>query len=344
MGGLIELDGSQGEGGGAMLRVALGMGEATGKAFRMKNIRAGRPQPGLKQQHLVGIRALQELTGAKVNDARIGSEEILYVPGGKPKMSIEINAETAAPASLILQSIIPTIVAHGKKCIITMTAGTDVAWSPQIDYFANVFAPNISSLATITMKMTKRGYFPKGQGQLVVTVAPKREKKPLQLLERGPLLRFGGKSHAAFALELNRVASRQMQAARIYLENNYTEHYGNYLIDLFSEYHDTESIGSGVTVWAEFKHSRLGADKLGERDLLAEKVGEAAAKQLLDFVEQDGVVDSWMGDQLIPYLALYGGEFTTTEITAHTKANIAVCEAFMEERFTMAGNRITLKK
>ncbi|MBR9702434.1 RNA 3'-phosphate cyclase, partial [Candidatus Woesearchaeota archaeon] len=119
---------------------------------------------------------------------------------------------------------------------------------------------------------------------------------------------------------------------------------GNYLIDLFSEYHDTESIGSGITVWAEFKNVRLGADKLGARDLSAEKVGESVAKQLLSFVEQDGAVDSWMADQLIPYLAIYGGEITTTEISNHTKTNIAVCENFLEQKFQIENNKISLKK
>ncbi|MDP7976355.1 MAG: RNA 3'-terminal phosphate cyclase, partial [TACK group archaeon] len=49
---MIELDGSLGEGGGQMLRTALGLSAVLGKPFFMKHIRAGRARAGLQNQHL----------------------------------------------------------------------------------------------------------------------------------------------------------------------------------------------------------------------------------------------------------------------------------------------------
>ena len=47
----VVIDGSQGEGGGQMLRTSLSLSAAYGKPFEMLNIRANREKPGLKRQH-----------------------------------------------------------------------------------------------------------------------------------------------------------------------------------------------------------------------------------------------------------------------------------------------------
>ena len=54
---MIALDGSQGEGGGQILRSALALSLVTGTPFRIDNIRAGRPRPGLMRQHLTAVEA-----------------------------------------------------------------------------------------------------------------------------------------------------------------------------------------------------------------------------------------------------------------------------------------------
>ncbi|MGZ4857113.1 MAG: RNA 3'-terminal phosphate cyclase, partial [Methanobacteriaceae archaeon] len=71
---MIEIDGSYGEGGGALLRVSAALSVLTGNPIHIQNIRAGRPQPGLMPQHLNAILALQKLSEAGVNGLKIGSE------------------------------------------------------------------------------------------------------------------------------------------------------------------------------------------------------------------------------------------------------------------------------
>ncbi len=56
--GIIEIDGSEGEGGGQMIRTALAMSAITRIPVNIHNIRANRPRPGLANQHLTGARAI----------------------------------------------------------------------------------------------------------------------------------------------------------------------------------------------------------------------------------------------------------------------------------------------
>jgi RNA 3'-terminal phosphate cyclase (ATP) len=54
---MIEIDGSQGEGGGQMLRSSLSLAICTQQPFRIFNSRAKRDPPGLKRQHLTAVKA-----------------------------------------------------------------------------------------------------------------------------------------------------------------------------------------------------------------------------------------------------------------------------------------------
>jgi RNA 3'-terminal phosphate cyclase (ATP) len=47
---ILTIDGSQGEGGGQVLRSSLAMSLVTGRPFVIENIRAGRKKPGLMRQ------------------------------------------------------------------------------------------------------------------------------------------------------------------------------------------------------------------------------------------------------------------------------------------------------
>ena len=54
---VIEIDGAHGEGGGQIVRGALGLALATGRGFNLRNVRGGRARPGLLRQHLTAARA-----------------------------------------------------------------------------------------------------------------------------------------------------------------------------------------------------------------------------------------------------------------------------------------------
>ena len=65
----ILIDGSEGEGGGQILRSSLALSAITGRPFRIENIRSARSKPGLMRQHLTAVNAAREVSEAGLEHA-----------------------------------------------------------------------------------------------------------------------------------------------------------------------------------------------------------------------------------------------------------------------------------
>src|SRR3989338_5676512 len=170
---MITLDGSYGEAGGQILRTALALSVITQKPFTISNIRSKRPQPGLKAQHLEGVRALQELCDAEVTGAELGSTALTFQPHEIKKKQLLIDVKTAGSITLILQALLLPCVFAKKQITLTIKGGTDVSWSPQFDYWKEVIVPYYRNYAEIIPRLQKRGYYPKGGGEAEVKIKPK---------------------------------------------------------------------------------------------------------------------------------------------------------------------------
>lgn len=351
---MIKLDGSYLEGGGQILRTALALSVLTQKPFTVDKIRANRSEPGLKQQHLIGVRAIRDLCDGVVEGAQIGSPQITFYPrkiGKGVEMTLDI--ETAGSITLLLQTLLLPCMFSGKRFQLTLKGGTDVSWSPQYDYFANVVFPQFLRYGAGTVSLKKRGYYPKGQGEVFLDVKKKilfenivsgvassfSAVRPLMLLERGTLVKIAGVSHASADLAEARVAERQVQAATAHLLK------WKVPVEIVSSYGNTASTGSGITLWAIFTGNssdadtidpiRLGSDVLGEKNKRAEVVGEECALQLSAALSCGAPVDKHLADQLIPLLGIVGGEIAVEEITNHTLTNMYVVEQFLGVKFVV---------
>ena len=326
---MIVIDGSYGEGGGQILRTAVALSVITGKAVKIVNIRANRPNPGLRPQHLHGILALKELSNAKVKGAQVGSTVLEFVPGEAEAKHIRVPIKTAGSITLVLQALLPAMAFTGGS--FEITGGTDVPWSPPVDYLKHVTLFALEKMGIkASIEIKRRGHYPRGGGLVVGRVEPWEGRKPLIALEWEGIERFAGISHATNLP--THVAERQAKAAEDRLRELYSAP-----VEIKREISRSLGPGSGIVVWAETDSLRLGGDALGKRGKPAEVVGREAADELLEALTTRAAVDKFLGDQLIPFLVFAGGKIRVAEITNHLVTNVWVVERFFGKVFEVEG-------
>jgi len=334
---VIEIDGAYGEGGGAILRQALGLAVYAGRAVRISRIRAARTPPGMKAQHVSAVAAVAAISAARVDGAMIASTQLVFEPGPPRSGTYTFDIGTAGAATLVLQSLLLPCLCRAGDFDLKIVGGTDVPWSPAADYLGSVTLPALRHFGEAHLRVARRGYYPKGGGRLEARLVGSRSPyTPVALLEAGPLIAVHGRSHAARILAPRRVAERQADAARSALAALSVP------VEIATEYGDAYNAGSGITLWAQTAGAAaLGASALGARGKRAEDVGREAARVLTRELTAGAAVDRYLADQLTPFLAVAGGSLLTSEITLHARSNIYVAETILGAAFEIDGGRLT---
>ncbi|WGI17539.1 RNA 3'-terminal phosphate cyclase [Methanonatronarchaeum sp. AMET-Sl] len=315
----MEIDGSYGEGGGQVVRTSLALSSVFGEPIKLMNIRAGRSNPGLSYQHLSCVKLMKRLTNAEVNGDRLRSTELFFKPTEKPGGDIEIDIGTAGSITLLLQCLLPTLHVSNEIRVYAV-GGTDVKWSPPIDYLINVTKPILSKYGLeFDLDLIKRGYYPKGGGEVRFT-ASNSDLNPFDIDCERPQ-KIMGISHCG---NLPRhIAERQANSAEKQLKK----------LDIPIEIKveqttDVMGKGSGIVLWST-EGCRYGSSALGEPGKPAEKVGKEAGEKLIKQIKEIGAVDKYSGDQILPIVGLSGGSYTTTKLTTHTKTNAWLVNQFI---------------
>ncbi|HIG98248.1 TPA: RNA 3'-terminal phosphate cyclase [Candidatus Woesearchaeota archaeon] len=360
---MLGIDGSYLEGGGQILRTSLALSCLTLQSFEIINIRKGRPNPGLQPQHLACIKALEEFCNASSEGAEVGSQRVVFCPGKPQSRPLSVDIGTAGSVTLLLQALLlPTLFAPGKVRF-KLTGGTNVSYSPPVEYFSAVLLPQLSRFAKFECSLLNCGYFPKGNGRLELGIKPvfhldsydnfadfqkavSLELPPIAISERGRILKVSGISHASSDLRKADVAERQARAAKSALLLQFNKLGINCPISIQSEYSAALSTGSGISLFAHFAAIGkdepdgfhpviLGSDALGERSKRAEEVGQEAAAGLIKEIISGACVDHYLADQLVQFLAITGGKIQTSEITSHCRTNVFTVQQFLGSRFAI---------
>ena len=331
---MIEVDGAHGEGGGQLLRMAVALSALTDTPVRVVRIRADRPTPGLAAQHVTAIDAVAKLCGGEVAGLAVGSSTIEFRPGGglvPGRFSFDVG--TAGSVTLILQAVLPVAAAAGGPVRVRLVGGTDVRWSPPIDYFGRVFLPLIRRLgAHVDVEVLRRGYYPRGGGIVEVAIEPTRSWSSFVPAEGLDIQRVRGIAHASNLPE--DVPKRMKHAALRRLHG---------IPDVKVEdrtYRGEEAIGQGgaLVLSAETTASLLGSDSLAERGKPSERIGEEAAASLRAEMEAAATLDVHAADQLLVYLARGDGpsRFRVQAVSGHSETIMWLIPQFLSCRFAIA--------
>ena len=335
----VELDGSEGEGGGQILRTALSLSLITGRPFTITRIRANRRPAGLRPQHLACVRGAEALSGATSEGAAVGASELAFRPAPVKAGDYLLEVGTAGSTPLLFQCLFfPLALAGGGR--LTLRGGTHLTKSPSYHYLAGVWLPVMHAYGLhATLLLAHAGFYPQGGGEFTAEVrAPVDPPRLVDLPARGTLQDVEVSSFVA-GLPFG-IAERQSQSALGALrEKGVLAHAENRPLP------HTASRGSVTFIRAQFENTIAGFTGLGERGVPAETVGRDAATQFADFLSTAGALDEHLADQiLLPAALLAAGRlgpsepgttrFTAASVTEHLSTNARVLERFLPVRIT----------
>jgi RNA 3'-phosphate cyclase len=330
---MIEIDGAHGEGGGQLVRMAVALSALTATPVRVVRIRAGRPVSGLASQHVTALRAVAEVCTGQLHGAEVGSSTIEFEPGTVAPGRYGFDIGTAGSVTLVLQAVLPVACSASGPVRLRLVGGTDVRWSPPIDYFARVFLPLLRRLgAHIDVEVRRRGYYPRGGGLVEAVVEPTRAWSPIDGSEPGPVRRVRGIAHVSNLPD--DIPKRMAHAALRRLHG---------IGDVkFEErtYRGDEAIGQGgaLVAWAETESTLLGSDSLAERGKASDRIGEQVAAALRADLDSGAFLDLHAADQLLVYLARATGpsRFRAREISGHMETMMWLLPQFVPCRFDVS--------
>src|SRR5674476_474798 len=180
---MMEIDGSQKSGSGTILRLSIALAAITKQTLHITNIRQNRPQPGLKHQHLEAVLTAGRLCNAKIQGASLGSRELWFTPQEIKGGNLEALIETAGSIPMLLLATLPIcLYAENPVRLHVAKGGTDTIHAPTINYLRFVFIPALKRMGIdAEISVQKYGYYPKGNGEVTLTVKPNRQLKSISL-------------------------------------------------------------------------------------------------------------------------------------------------------------------
>jgi len=323
----ITVDGSEGEGGGQMLRSSLSLSLVTGKPFRMVRVRAGRQKPGLLRQHLTCLRAAAEVSGATVEGADLGSQTVSFAPGPVRGGDYAFRIGSAGSTMLVLQTVLPALLRGVAPSTLALEGGTHNTMAPSFDFIERVFVPVVNRMGpAVTCALSRAGFYPAGGGRATVAVTPSATLERIELMERGAVVsrrvvgRVAGLGDG--------IARREVVAAAEVLG------WGEECLRVEAL---PREWGPGNVALVEVVCER-GTEVFmacGEKGKSAESVGAALAKEAKAWLDAEVPVDEHLADQLLLPMALAGGgRFVTTEPSLHTTTNARIIERFLPVKIT----------
>jgi RNA 3'-terminal phosphate cyclase (ATP) len=326
---MIIIDGSQGEGGGQILRTSLALSILAKQPVRVERVRAKRAKPGLLRQHLTAVQAAVAVSNGQAKGAELGSPALTFSPGAVQGGDYRFAIGTAGSCTLVLQTILFPLLLAGRESTVTITGGTHNPGAPPVDFLQRAFLPVLAHMgATVEVTLKKHGFSPGGGGEVVARVQPSPALQGIELCERGERRRSFAEAYIT-SLPVH-IAERELKTVGELMGWGKDQLFVRGL---------PEAHGPGNVVSLTLEHERVTEvfTGFGERGVPAETVAKTACEEALDYIAGNAAVGPHLADQLLLPVALAGsGRFTMPAPTQHFTTNAAVIEKFLPVRVRVA--------
>ena len=335
---LVQIDGSHGEGGGALVRTALVMSALTQQPTRIHEVRGSTKFPGLDAEDLTLLRALATIVGAETVGAGIGSKSVSFLPNRRPQgfkgeiLSERNDAKRGANALVVLSSLLPVLARSGVYSSLLVEGETFGSNALSHDYFANVTIPTLKHAGIYAFpELIRAGFGRESSGQVALDVEP----SPIQGIEwtdrgslksvRAVITTTGFPSSVA-----ERIASHLTRMAQ------------NSGLKIGVEGYDAEGTGRGafVTTWATYDRGIGGGTAMTTGGVRPEFVAQQAFEEMFDWMSSSATTDPYLADQILLPLALAetSSTFTVSRLTQRFLTIVWVVKQFLPIHITVRGS------
>lgn len=322
---VLDIDASQGEGGGQILRTALSLSILTQTPVRLTKIRAKRSKPGLMRQHLSCVRAATEISAAVVTGDEIGSDSLSFAPGPVRAGEYAYAIGTAGSCALVLQTVLWPLLFADAESQVTIEGGTHVDMAPSFEFLKFSFFPVLAKMGVDTvLSLAKHGFYPGGGGKLQAQIRPWRQRNALDLQTRGE---FVGQQALCLTANLDpAVTAKQLSEVERHLQwpRDSLQHQG---------LRNSHGIGNALMLSVQSRAHTEVVTAYGHKTRSSEYVAQLACDEIRRYLAGDAVVGEHLADQLLLPLALVGGTFTTNVVSEHFTTNAALIEKFLPVKF-----------
>jgi RNA 3'-terminal phosphate cyclase (ATP) len=323
---MISIDGSQGEGGGQIIRSSLALSLVTGKPVTIDSVRAGRKKPGLMRQHLACVRAAKQISEAEVEGDEIGSKRLVFRPGAVRAGDYRFRVGSAGSTTLVFQTVLPALMLTEGTSTIELEGGTHNPFAPPYDFLAKAYLPLLRRVGPVVeLSDCRPGFYPGGGGSFRATVRPAQQLKGIELLEQGKLI-----DRRVRALVSNlpwHIADRECKG--IARKTGWPE-------KCFAREEVKGSLGPGnvVMIELEYEHVTEVFVAFGEVGKKAERVANEVLRGARAYMASAVPIGPFLADQLMLPIGLashFGqrGSLKTMPLTQHSTTHIDVLRRFL---------------
>lgn len=335
---LLTLDGSYGEGGGALLRTAFVMAALTQQPVRIQNVRTNSKFPGLDVEDITVLKVLAQMTKGETVGAEPGSSQVSFIPTSRPRglngliEATRNEAKRGPNACIVLSSLLPVLARGGVYSTLQAQGETFGKNALSYDYFSQVTIPALRKVGLYAYpELTSAGFGRESNGTIHLEVEPS-VLTPIEWRDRGRLI--GIKAAVSYAGLPDQVADRAVGHLAKLAQNSGLQ------MEAKAYPVGSRTMGIFVTTWATYERAMGGGAAMGMKGVRAETLAQLAFEEMFQWMATPSTVDPFLADQLLLPLIFAEGEstFAVSKLTQRFLTCAWVIKQFIPIHITIKGS------